>query len=96
MTVQWDKTLLVGDVGGTNARFAIAHMVEGKPVLEHHESFPAETYPTFLEGVKAFLDGCDVKPTSGVIAVAGPVTDGEIDLTTRPGACPRPSSRPWA
>ena len=29
MTIAWDKTLLVGDVGGTNARFAIAHMVNG-------------------------------------------------------------------
>lgn len=84
MTIAWDKTLLVGDVGGTNARFAIAHMIEGKPVLEHHESFPAERYPTFLEGVKAFIDGCEVKPTGGVIAVAGPVTDGEIDLTNSP------------
>ncbi|WP_122466099.1 MULTISPECIES: glucokinase [Brevundimonas] len=84
MSVTWDKTLLVGDVGGTNARFAIAHMLDGKPVLEHHESFPAERYPTFLEGVKAFIDGCEVKPTSGVIAVAGPVTDGEIDLTNSP------------
>ena len=83
MTIQWDKTLLVGDVGGTNARFALAHMAPdskggAKPTLEHHDSFPAETYPTFLEGVKAFIDGCDVKPTGGVIAVAGPVTDGEI------------------
>lgn len=79
-----DLTLLVGDVGGTNARFAIARMVQGRPVLEHHESFPAERYPTFLEGVKAFIDGCAVKPTGGVIAVAGPVTDGEIDLTNSP------------
>ncbi len=84
MTVAWDRTLLVGDVGGTNARFAIAHMVNGRPTLEHHESFPAERYPTFLEGVKAFIDGCEVKPTGGVIAVAGPVTDGEIDLTNSP------------
>jgi glucokinase len=84
MTVNWDKTLLVGDVGGTNARFAIAHMIEGRPVLEHHDSFPAERYPTFLEGVKAFIDGCEVKPSGGVIAVAGPVTDGEIDLTNSP------------
>ncbi|HVL41392.1 MAG TPA: glucokinase [Brevundimonas sp.] len=84
MTIAWDKTLLVGDVGGTNARFALAHMVDGKPVLEHHDSFPAETYPTFLEGVRAFLDGCSVKPTGGVIAVAGPVIDGEIDLTNSP------------
>jgi glucokinase len=84
MTVNWDKTLLVGDVGGTNARFAIAHMIDGKPVLEHHESFPASEHPTFLGGVKAFIDGCEVKPTGGVIAVAGPVTDGAIDLTNSP------------
>lgn len=84
MTVTWDRTLLVGDVGGTNARFALAHMVEGRPVLEHHDSFPAETYPTFLKGVAAFLDTCPVKPTGGVIAVAGPVTDGQIDLTNSP------------
>lgn len=84
MTVNWDKTLLVGDVGGTNARFAIAHMIDGKPVLEHHQSFPASEHPTFLGGVKAFIDGCEVKPTGGVIAVAGPVTDGTIDLTNSP------------
>ena len=84
MTVAWDKTLLVGDVGGTNARFALAHMVAGKPVLEHHETFKGADYPTFLEGVKAFIDGCEIKPAGGVIAVAGPVTDGEIDLTNSP------------
>lgn len=84
MTIAWDRTLLVGDVGGTNARFALAHRVEGKPVLENHASFPAATWPTFLEGVRAFIDGCAVKPTGGVLAVAGPVTDGEIDLTNSP------------
>jgi glucokinase len=81
-----DKTLLVGDVGGTNARFALAHMVEGRPVLEHHDRFPASQYPTFLEGVAAFIGGCEVKPTGGVIAVAGPVEDGAIDLTNSPWA----------
>lgn len=81
-----DKTLLVGDVGGTNARFAIAHMKDGVPWLDHHESFPASQYPTFLEGVAAFIDGCEVKPSGGVIAVAGPVEDGAIDLTNSPWA----------
>jgi glucokinase len=80
------KTLLVGDVGGTNARFAIATWKDGLPVLEHHESFPAEQYPTFLKGVAAFIDGCEVKPSGGVIAVAGPVEDGVIDLTNSPWA----------
>jgi glucokinase len=84
MTIHWDKTLLVGDVGGTNARFALAHMIQGQPVLEHHESFKGADYPTFLEGVRAFIDGCEEKPSGGVIAVAGPVTDGAIDLTNSP------------
>jgi glucokinase len=79
-----DLTLLVGDVGGTNARFALARRVEGRIVLDRHESFPAHEHPTFLGGVKAFLDGCDVKPSGGVLAVAGPVTDGAIDLTNSP------------
>ena len=84
MTIGRDRTLLVGDVGGTNARFALARMVEGRPVLEHHDSFPAERHPTFLKGVAAFIAACEVKPTRGVIAVAGPVTDGAIDLTNSP------------
>jgi len=79
-----DETLLVGDVGGTNARFATVCMVDGRPVLEHHESFRGADHPTFLAAVKAFLDGCAVRPTGGVIAVAGPVSDGEIDLTNSP------------
>lgn len=79
-----DLTLLVGDVGGTNARFALARMIDGVLTLEHHDSFPAAEHPTFLGGVKAFIDGCPVKPTGGVIAVAGPVTNGEIDLTNSP------------
>ncbi len=84
MTIHWDKTLLVGDVGGTNARFAVAHMIEGRPVLEQFKSFKGADHPTFLDGVKAFIDGCEEKPSGGVIAVAGPVTDGEIDLTNSP------------
>ncbi len=80
------RTLLVGDVGGTNARFALARMVDGLPVLDHHESFPAEQFPTFLKGVAAFIEGCEVKPSGGVIAVAGPVEDGAIDLTNSPWA----------
>ena len=79
-----DQPLLVGDVGGTNARFALVRIVDDQPVIEHHESFPAKRHPTFLKGVAAFLDGCEVQPTGGVIAVAGPVTDGEIDLTNSP------------
>ncbi len=77
-------TLLVGDVGGTNARFATVHLVDGHPVLDRVESFPARRFPTLLAAVAAFIDGCKVRPDGGVIAVAGPVTNGEIDLTNSP------------
>ncbi len=76
--------LLVGDVGGTNARFALARMIDGQPVLESPVSFPADRFPTLLEGVASFIDGCEIKPTGGVIAVAGPVTSGAVDLTNSP------------
>ncbi|WP_339931139.1 glucokinase [uncultured Brevundimonas sp.] len=77
-------TLLVGDVGGTNARFATVHLVDGCPVLDRVESFPATRFPTLLAAVAAFIEGCTIKPSGGVIAVAGPVTNGEIDLTNSP------------
>lgn len=76
-----DRPLLVGDVGGTNARFALARRVDGRIALDHHARFPAADHPTFLDGVKTYLDGCPVTPGGGVIAVAGPVTAGKIDLT---------------
>jgi glucokinase len=84
MSITWGQTLLVGDVGGTNARFALAHQVDGRPVLENLQSFPAAEHPTFLGGIKAYLESCETKPTGAVLAVAGPVIDGEIDLTNSP------------
>ena len=79
-----DLRLLVGDVGGTNARFAVARCTDGAIWLERHDSFPAERHPTFREGVAAFIEGCENKPSGGVIAVAGPIEDGAIDLTNSP------------
>jgi glucokinase len=78
------RTLLVGDVGGTNARFALATVVDGKITLDRHQSFPAAEQPTFLGAVKAYLDGCDVRPTGAVLAVAGPITAGVVDMTNSP------------
>lgn len=78
------KAFLVGDVGGTNARFALARWTDEGFALEHHQSFPAEQVPTFLEAVRAFVDGCADNPDGGILAVAGPIIDGEVDLTNSP------------
>jgi glucokinase len=82
--VSADAVVLVGDVGGTNARFALARRTGDGLALDHHDSFPAAGHPTFLDGIAAYIEACPTRPSSAVIAVAGPVTDGAIDLTNSP------------
>ena len=75
---------LVGDVGGTNARFALAQ-VEGREVrVEDPVGFKAADYPTADDALKAYLDqlpaGVD-RPQFAVVAAAGPVDDGAVTFT---------------
>lgn len=75
---------LVGDVGGTNARFALARWTGGRFALEQPESFPAEAHPTFLGAVRDYISARAERPDHAVLAVAGPVKQGQIDLTNSP------------
>lgn len=74
--------LLIGDVGGTNARFALLDDAMADPV-----TFPAVTTAEFdsLQQViqSVVLDRTSVRPQSAIIAVAGLVTGDEIELTNR-------------
>jgi glucokinase len=75
--------VLIGDVGGTNARFAIVDGPDreaGEPRIVQTASFA-----TIDDAIRAaILDGAPVKPRSCVIAVAGPVDGDEIALTNCP------------
>ena len=84
MTMEDGTLALVGDVGGTNARFALARWQQGRFALEQQESFPAQEHPTFLAAVRDYIAGRDQRPDYAVLAVAGPVRQGEIDLTNSP------------
>jgi len=71
---------LVGDVGGTNARFAL---VDGQGHIRHPRSFPARDYASLADVMAEYLEQTAGKrrPARAVIAVAGPVVDGEIEFT---------------
>ena len=73
-------TGLVGDVGGTNARFAL---VDGQGHIRHPRSFPCKDYPSLDAIVAEYIETTVGKkrPPRAVIAVAGPVVDGEIEFT---------------
>jgi glucokinase len=72
--------VLVGDIGGTNARFAILSDAHAEPKMfdpVHTGDFP-DIETAIEESVFAMTS---VMPRSAVIAVAGPVKGDEIDLT---------------
>lgn len=72
--------VLVGDIGGTNARFAILVDAFGEP-----KEFPTvrtADFATIDEAIQtAILDTTSVMPQSALLAVAGPVDGDEIELT---------------
>jgi glucokinase len=78
MRIHWNG--LVGDVGGTNARFAL---VDGQGHIRHPRSFPCKDYPSLDAIIAEYLETTVGKkrPPKAVIAVAGPVVDGEIEFT---------------
>jgi glucokinase len=71
---------LVGDVGGTNARFAL---VDPQGHVRNPMSFQAKNYSSLYAVVAEYLEVTvgRRRPPRAVIAVAGPVVDGEISFT---------------
>ena len=78
MRSQWVG--LVGDVGGTNARLAL---VDGQGHIRNPRTFQCREYASLADIIAEFLEQtCGRKhPPRAVIAVAGPVVDGEIEFT---------------
>jgi glucokinase len=75
--------LLVGDVGGTHARFAIASRQAGTFVIETFKVLEGDAHATFDDALAAYLGSADVQPDAACIAIAGPVRDGQGHLTNR-------------
>jgi len=72
--------ILLADIGGTNARFALLRQAEIGPV----HTLPVADYPRFTDAVTAFLQSQGVEPTGAVLAVAGLVEDGRAVMTNSP------------
>lgn len=74
---------LVGDVGGTNARFALARRHRGHFAIERAASFHAASYPSGNDALRAYLSGpaAGAAPRFAVIAAAGPIENGRVEFT---------------
>ncbi len=74
---------LVGDVGGTNARFALAHVENGVVRVEEPAVFPAADFRAGDDALRAYLRQLTKaeRPAFAVVAAAGPITGGAVTFT---------------
>ena len=73
---------LVGDVGGTNCRLALAERTaSGGIELHQSERFAVAEYEHFNDVVSAYLNKHKVEAKQGAFAFAGPKFDDEIRMT---------------
>jgi len=75
---------MVGDIGGTNARFALAQITAHQEIIiSDYEKYEADRFDRFEDIVSCFLDKFGHHPRQAVFAVAGPVQNGEMQFTNR-------------
>ena len=80
-----DNRILVGDVGGTHARFAVVEPSDAGPWRILHRLDLVEPFATFKDALRSYLERAGVTPLPrlAAIAVAGPVAAGTTRFTNR-------------
>lgn len=75
---------LIGDVGGTNSRFALVELESQSTKLHEAHSTKNDDHSDFETVLAAYLKGCAVTPKFALFALAGPVDrDGSVKLVNR-------------
>lgn len=79
------QPVLVADIGGTNARFALADTTTGSPLLlDTIREFAVADFPSLGEAARHYLQDIDADANCGVFAVAGRVDGDEARITNHP------------
>jgi glucokinase len=80
-----DSRSLVGDVGGSNARFAVARRVGGAVELTHVRAMRSADYADVVAAVEHYRAAIGGElPRAAAIAIAGPVVGGRAEITNHP------------
>ncbi|MEM7505400.1 MAG: ROK family protein [Pseudomonadota bacterium] len=69
---------LLADIGGTNARFALA---DAAGTIRTRRVLPVQEFRSFEDALAAFAIGLPEKPHGAAFSVAGPVIDNAVDMT---------------
>ena len=75
-----DKQLLIGDIGGTNARFALANQTH--PGFHDVIELKCKDFETSSDAIRHYLNEAGIKaPDAICLAAAGPLVDHSIKVT---------------
>lgn len=75
---------LVGDVGGTHARFALVQAAGDAP--DQVQILATEKFPTLLDAIKHYLEGCPQTPRHACLGIATPLQGDWVEMTNHPWA----------
>jgi glucokinase len=79
---------LVADIGGTNARFALASAQQPVPLIpESIRQLAVHDFPSVVDAARHYLDSMQAmqgRPATGVFAVAGRVDGDQASITNHP------------
>jgi glucokinase len=78
------RSLLVADVGGTKVVLALADSGDGFRELHHVRSYPSRKHESFDLVLKEYLTSTGIAPQCAVLAVAGPIANGQTKITNLP------------
>lgn len=77
--------LLLADVGGTNARFALADPAAARPLLDDTiRHYAVGDFPSLAEAARHYLQATGMRVLQAVFSVAGPVLGDEVRMTNHP------------
>ncbi|AXS41618.1 glucokinase [Breoghania sp. L-A4] len=76
------RRALVGDIGGTHARFAISDI--DRLTIEHFTLYKTRDFSSFEDAVSAYYRAIDERPRMAAFAIAGPITGDTVALTNAP------------
>ncbi|HBK45745.1 MAG TPA: glucokinase [Xanthomonadaceae bacterium] len=79
------QPVLVADIGGTNARFALADLDASVPLLDDSiREFAVVEFASLGDAARHYLEQIGVSASKGVFAVAGRVDGDEARITNHP------------
>lgn len=85
---------LLADIGGTNARFALADCSTVAPLLDESvREYAVADFPSLADAARHYLDETGAKAAHGVFAVAGRVDGDEARITNHPWVISRARTR---